>query len=244
MIRHLSIAATSILVFSFCSFAQKNLPDKIIPFTYNLLITYQKGLYGLKETGSEGKEIIPAKYSSYTIHDFDKTLAISVIEFNGNKLPKKYITSGKKEITDEEYMEIVRAHTFKVRISTNPYSSYDSVPKTASEVTVADSLDDNVTFQKVITAPWFRFENQDAVTYIKSQINKSRDSLKLKDKGLVTISFIVEKDGTVSTPAVIVNPSEKLSKLSLDILQRMPKWQPAVQGGRAVRDRQKLDFEW
>ena len=238
---------TCLTIISLCSssFAQSNLPDKIIPFTYNLVITYQKGLYGLKESGAEGKEIIPAKYSSYTIHDFDTSLGISVVEFAGNKLASKYFTSGKKEITGAVFTELVQAYNFKKNIAASTTTN-NYLPDTAASLSSikADSVNDNVTFAKVQTDPWFRSEQKDAATYIKEQINKTKKTSTVKDKGFVTISFVVEKNGSISTPSVTNSSSKELSKLSLDILQKMPDWQPAVQGGRAVRALHKISFEW
>ncbi|MET0466947.1 MAG: energy transducer TonB [Chitinophagaceae bacterium] len=243
-IKHLLTASLAITTLSLSSFAQSYLPDKIIPFTYDLVIQYKKGLYGLKEAGPEGKEILPVKYHSYTIHDFDKTLAVSVIEFNGTKLATKYFTSGRKEITASMYKELVHAHNFKEQIAgtvTMRNASPDTITANSS---AADSVAENATLAKVQTDPWFRSGQKDATTYIKEEINNAKKNSLVKDSGLVTISFVVEKDGSISAPSVTKSSSEELSKLSLGIIQKMPVWQPAVQGGSAVRALHKLSFEW
>ncbi|MCG2615276.1 energy transducer TonB [Terrimonas sp. NA20] len=243
-IKHLLIASLAIVTLNLSSLAQSYLPDRIIPFTYDLVVQYKKGLYGLKEAGAEGKEMLPAKYHSYTIHDFNTSLGISVIEFNGTKLATKYFTSGRKEITDSIYKELVHAHNFKEQIA-GTVSTRNSSPDTdTSNSSASDSVAENATFAKVQTDPWFRSGQKDAATYINEEINNAKKNSPVKDKGVVTISFVVEKDGSISAPSVTKSSSDELSKLSLGILQKMPVWQPAVQGGRAVRALHKLSFEW
>ena len=54
-------------------------------------------------------------------------------------------------------------------------------------------------------------------------------------QGRVTVSFIVERDGSIASIEVMRSPAEELSKESIRVVQSMPKWKPGRQRGKAVR---------
>ena len=51
----------------------------------------------------------------------------------------------------------------------------------------------------------------------------------------VYISFIIEKDGTLSDIKLIRDPGYGVGKEILKIIKTSPKWNPAIQNGRPVR---------
>ncbi len=53
--------------------------------------------------------------------------------------------------------------------------------------------------------------------------------------GNVTCSFVVEKDGRVSTIEVLQSPDKSLSDESIRVIKKSPKWSPGEQRGKAVR---------
>ncbi len=54
-------------------------------------------------------------------------------------------------------------------------------------------------------------------------------------EGKVYVKFIVEKDGTISTLEVVKGIGFGCDEAALRTLQKMPKWNPGKQNGRAVR---------
>lgn len=54
-------------------------------------------------------------------------------------------------------------------------------------------------------------------------------------QGRVTLSFVVERDGSIAQIEVMRSPAEELSKESIRVVQTMPKWKPGKQRGKAVR---------
>ena len=54
-------------------------------------------------------------------------------------------------------------------------------------------------------------------------------------QGRVVVSFIVEKDGSVSNAKVQKSVSEELDAEALRVVNAMPKWTPGKQSGKAVR---------
>lgn len=54
-------------------------------------------------------------------------------------------------------------------------------------------------------------------------------------QGRVTLSFVVEKDGSIADIQVMRSPAEELSKEGTRIVSSMPKWKPGRQHGKPVR---------
>ena len=54
-------------------------------------------------------------------------------------------------------------------------------------------------------------------------------------QGRVTLSFVVEKDGSVTDIQEMRSPSEDLTKEAKRVVQSMPKWKPGKQRGKPVR---------
>ena len=53
--------------------------------------------------------------------------------------------------------------------------------------------------------------------------------------GKVIVSFVIEKDGSVTDIKVIRHPGFETDKETVRLLKSCPKWQPGVQNGRNVR---------
>jgi len=56
-------------------------------------------------------------------------------------------------------------------------------------------------------------------------------------KGSVFVSFVVERNGSITQPAIIKGVSEKADAEAMRLIKEMPKWNPGRQSGRAVRTR-------
>lgn len=53
--------------------------------------------------------------------------------------------------------------------------------------------------------------------------------------GRVNVTFIVEKDGTLSNIGIISSPDPSLSKEAIRVVSSMPKWQAGRNQGKLVR---------
>ncbi len=59
-------------------------------------------------------------------------------------------------------------------------------------------------------------------------------------QGRVIVSFVVNKDGSIVDVKTVKSPHPALTKEAERIVRLMPKWKPAMQGGKAVRSRFSL----
>jgi TonB family protein len=71
--------------------------------------------------------------------------------------------------------------------------------------------------------------------YIKDNLQYPEAAKANKVEGRVIISFIVEKDGTVTYPRVQRGIGNGCDEEAVRLLKNSPKWNPGVQNGYAVR---------
>lgn len=71
--------------------------------------------------------------------------------------------------------------------------------------------------------------------FIKENITYPEEAVKNKEQGRVYVKFVIEKDGSVSNVKVARGVSPSLDAEALRVIQSMPKWNPGMQRGKAVR---------
>ena len=73
------------------------------------------------------------------------------------------------------------------------------------------------------------------MNYIKQNLRYPALAGEMGFQGRVTLSFIVERDGSISNIEVLRTPAEELSKEAIRVVQSMPKWKPGRIKGTPVR---------
>ena len=76
--------------------------------------------------------------------------------------------------------------------------------------------------------------------WIAENIQYPQEAKENKIQGRVTVSFVVEKDGTLTDVKVIGNPYKYISEEAVRVVKAMPKWNPAKIKGKIVRSRFRL----
>ena len=93
--------------------------------------------------------------------------------------------------------------------------------------------DDNKVFMIVQTPPKFP---GDVNKYLCDSINYPNDAEKNNAQGTVYVSFVVEKDGSVSTVKILRGSNNaSLDKEAVRVVTAMPKWTAGQQNGHTVR---------
>lgn len=62
--------------------------------------------------------------------------------------------------------------------------------------------------------------------------------------GRVVLSFVIEKDGTLTNIEVLQAPDRSLSEEAVRVLQTSPKWEPGMQSNKAVRVKYTLPVDF
>ena len=90
-------------------------------------------------------------------------------------------------------------------------------------------------FDKVDEAPQFPGGMAGMMQYLSSNIRYPEDAREAGTQGRVIVSFIVEKDGSISNAKVAKPTYSSLDEEALRVVSAMPKWVPGKQNGEAVR---------
>lgn len=82
-----------------------------------------------------------------------------------------------------------------------------------------------------------RFEclNESLMRFVGKNYKFPRDAQSLRYGGRIFVSFIIEKDGSVSHVAIEKGVYESLDQEAMRVIKSLPKFEPAKQNGKAVR---------
>jgi protein TonB len=73
--------------------------------------------------------------------------------------------------------------------------------------------------------------------WITRHTNYPQAAVEAKIKGKVTLTFIVEKDGSISNISIIHGVHPLLDNEAVKVIAESPKWSPGLQRGQPVRVR-------
>jgi len=99
-----------------------------------------------------------------------------------------------------------------------------------------EAADEDPPFMIVEDMP--KFQGGDVNTFrnwVQSRLNYPVIAQENGIQGRVTVSFVIERDGTLTNIVVISSPDRSLSDEAVKIIQSSPKWTPGRQRGTAVR---------
>jgi len=71
--------------------------------------------------------------------------------------------------------------------------------------------------------------------FIKDNIQNPVSDKSLKISRTVFVEFVIEKDGSISNPKVIVSARPDLDAEAVRVISMMPNWKPAEHQGKIVR---------
>ena len=105
--------------------------------------------------------------------------------------------------------------------------------------------EDDTPFLVAEEMPLFQGQNLNTFrTWVQSQIRYPAEALKRGIEGRVVLSFIVERDGSVSTIQLLQSPDRILSEEARRVVAASPKWTPGRQRGHLVPVRYMLPVDF
>lgn len=90
--------------------------------------------------------------------------------------------------------------------------------------------------------PEFPGGNNALMAFLSKNIKYPEEALEKSIQGKVVVSFVVEKDGTLSQKKVEKSVHPLLDAEAMRVVSSMPKWIPGERGGKVVRSRYVLPF--
>lgn len=95
--------------------------------------------------------------------------------------------------------------------------------------------DSEACFTVVEEEPEFLGGTEALMDFIKKNLRYPEFLAESCIQGRVTLSFVVEKDGSITDIQEMRSPSEYLTEEAIRVVKLMPKWKPGKQRGQAVR---------
>ena len=95
--------------------------------------------------------------------------------------------------------------------------------------------DSNEAFLVVEEQPEFPGGTEGLLEYIKNNIKYPEKSMENKIQGRVLVTFVVNKDGSISDAEVVKSVDPELDAEALRVISGMPAWTPGKQKGETVR---------
>jgi protein TonB len=133
------------------------------------------------------------------------------------------------------------------KISTNvDFAEFAEDVEIVQQVAVEEeTIEDDQPFVKVEQMP--SFMGGDLMTFrnwVMSKVRFPQIALENQISGQVLLSFVVERDGSLTNIQVLRTPDASLSDEAIRVLKSSPKWTPGKQRNQAVRVKYTLPIEF
>jgi periplasmic protein TonB len=132
---------------------------------------------------------------------------------------------------------IILFSTVKAQQAATPPPRTD--PNTTVIIDEPVKMTEDTSRSKIFTAveqmPMFPGGFEALYKYLVQNIHYPANAAKDKIEGKVFLSFVVEKDGSLTDIKVIRRVSPDLDAEAVRVLKESPKWKPAIQNSRPVR---------
>lgn len=152
---------------------------------------------------------------------------------------------------DEEKKDLLRVYSDKynadtsngiIFIVTKEYAKSEDRKK--DYVVVVKSKDKESKEEKVFDVveqmPAFPGGMDEMMKYLSMNVRYPEAAKKAGLQGCVVVQFVVEADGSVSNAKVVRSVNEELDAEAVRVIEKMPKWKPGMQDGKAVRVRYNI----
>jgi TonB family protein len=104
--------------------------------------------------------------------------------------------------------------------------------------------DEEPVFTVVEVMPKFKGGKEALYTYLGNNIKYPEDAKKEGIEGTVYVTYVIEKDGSVSHVKVLRGVHESLDKEAVRVIKEMPKWEPGKQRGKPVRVQYNMPIKY
>lgn len=101
----------------------------------------------------------------------------------------------------------------------------------------AQTKKNDMVFDVVEVMPQYPGGQIAMLKYIMENMKYPEQAMKEGIQGRVAVSFIVEKDGSISNVRPVLSVHPLLDKEAVRVVKSMPKWSPGKQNGKPVRVR-------
>lgn len=138
-----------------------------------------------------------------------------------------------EEVEAEEIVEDVPDVT-KEDLTVTNVNVVKQTPKTTKK-TVSNTTDPKKVYDIVEQMPSYPGGQSAMMSFLSKNLVYPEAAQKRGAQGRVTVSFVVETDGSLTSFKVAHSADPDLDREALRVVKMMPRWQPGKKGGKLVR---------
>ena len=145
----------------------------------------------------------------------------------------KAITQNVKEVTHVDNADKIEPITSKLVIGSGQAVQKEAeVTEALSQVT-ADK--DTAVMRTVEQIPEFPGGSVQFMKWLTRNLRYPPQAQQQKIQGKVVVSFIVNKDGSISAPTIVKSVDPVLDSEAMRVVRMMPRWKPGMEKGKPCR---------
>ncbi|MBR5037663.1 MAG: energy transducer TonB [Prevotella sp.] len=99
-------------------------------------------------------------------------------------------------------------------------------------------------FDVVEEMPQYPGGMQAMLSFLQENVTYPKDAQEKKISGRVLVTFVVEKDGSISNVETVKSVFPSLDEEAVRIVKAMPNWKPGKQNGKVVRVKYTLPISF
>ena len=160
-----------------------------------------------------------------------------------------------KKVEVKVIADLLQVVTNDTKITTEvDFAEFDENTEVIQQVEVAEeTIEDDQPFLIAETMPLFPMQEGGNPGYgdlntfrawVQKNIKYPAEAFKNGEQGRVVLSFVVEKDGSVSNIQILQTPGKAFSEETRRVVAASPKWKPGEQRGEKVRVRYTLPVDF
>lgn len=139
-------------------------------------------------------------------------------------------------LTNDENGDLVNSSDDIKSTNQNSYTNNNAILSLyAMQSAIRDTSKDDRIFTVLELQPKFPGGVQNFLQYMSANIKYPAADRENNLQGRVVAQFVVEKDGSLTNIKIVRSPSAAMGEEAVRVLSNSPKWEPGMQGGKAVR---------
>lgn len=196
------------------------------------LMGISAGLSALTSCSNKAEEVKEVEKDSLTV---GKVLIESDTHLTGDidyRSPEDCVIVEKRQPTAKIRTAKFKASPKKEEVDT----AYTEITKGATNtIPVVGQVPEEIFGDVVEQMPSFPGGTQALIEYLKENVTYPEEFEETCVQGRVVVSFVVERDGSITEAKVVKSVYPSLDEEALRVVNSMPKWRPGKQNGNSVR---------
>ncbi|KKB58849.1 M56 family metallopeptidase [Parabacteroides gordonii] len=206
-----------------------------------MLAGYNKKEYQYHLIGLEHPEMAIAKlYNNFSVLPLKKRITMLNKKRTGRVGKVKYLTllplaAGLLLLNNIDAMARIVSRQTTVPVPAEKTMIAPAPEAVSVEVATPLPPDDDKVYEVVDVMPEFPGGETELLKYMARNVKYPAESIKNKEEGSLSLSFIINKDGSLSDIKVVKSLTPLLDAEAVRVVKNMPKWTPGKVKGKVVR---------